>query len=146
VFEVSLGKTVACGGGGRYDDLIGKMGGQPAAAVGMSLGLDRIAEVMKDGKMAYPRRSVVFVANVDGDVRPDAIRVARELRAAGADCAMNVTDRPMAKQFDSAESMGARYVVIVGKDEVKAKKFKLRDMATKKQSNKTLQQIARAVQ
>lgn len=145
VFEVSLGKGVSCGGGGRYDDLIGKMGGQVTAAVGISLGLDRIAEVMRDGKMAYPRRPVVFVANVDEAVRPAAIKLAQDLRAAGVDCATNVTDRPMAKQFDSAESMGARYVVIVGKDEVKSKKFKLRDMATKKQLGKTLQQIIKTV-
>jgi histidyl-tRNA synthetase len=146
VFEVSLGKNASCGGGGRYDDLIGKMGGQAAAAVGISLGLDRIVEVMKDGKMGYPKRRIVFMANVDESVRSAAIKLAQELRMAGIDCATNVTDRPIAKQFDSAESMGARYVVIVGKDEVRSKKFKLRDMETKKQSDKTLQQIVKAVE
>ncbi|MBI4894206.1 MAG: histidine--tRNA ligase [Candidatus Aenigmarchaeota archaeon] len=146
VFEVSLGKNVSCGGGGRYDDLIGKMGGQATASVGISLGLDRVAEVMKEERMAYPKREVVFVVNVDEASRLAAIKLGQELRAAGIDCATNVTDRPMAKQFDSAESMGARYVVIVGKDEIKSKKFKLRDMETKKQSEKTLQQIVKAVE
>jgi len=40
VFEISIGFGVSCGGGGRYDNLIEKVGGQKTEAVGISLGLD----------------------------------------------------------------------------------------------------------
>ena len=51
VFEVFLGAKVSCGGGGRYDNLISKIGGSATPAVGISLGLDRILQVMKEGEM-----------------------------------------------------------------------------------------------
>ncbi len=124
--------------------MIGKIGGQRTEAVGISLGLDRIIEVMKEQNM-IPRSGPaekVFVANVDDSVRGDAIKVAQELREKGVDCQMNLTDRFISKQMELANSLGIRYVVIVGKDEVKSKKYKLRDMMTKEQNDLDVGSIA----
>lgn len=147
VFEISLGKGVSCGGGGRYDDLIGKIGGQKTEAVGISLGLDRIVEAMKDSNIGAVKelRPRVFVANVDESVRKDAIKVAQDLRERGIDCQMNLTDRFISKQMELANSQGIRYVLIVGKDEVKAKKFKLRDMRENLQKELSLDGVVGAL-
>jgi histidyl-tRNA synthetase len=146
VFEISLGRRVSCGGGGRYDDLIKKVGGQKTEAVGISLGIDRIAEVMKEEKMPVAKlRPRVFVANIGESVRSDVVKVATQLRGLGLDVIMNVTDRFISKQMELAKSLGIRYVVIVGEDEVKSGKYKLRDMESKEQTEKTVYQISESV-
>jgi len=130
VFEVFLGSKVSCGGGGRYDNLIGKIGGQPTDAVGISLGIDRIMEAMKEQKIFSGNVSgtKIFVANVDDSVRSEVIGVAQRLRSEGISCQTNLTDRYLSKQLEFANSQGIQYVVIVGKEEIKMKRFKLRDM------------------
>lgn len=146
VFEISAGSDVSCGGGGRYDDLIYKVGGQRTPAVGISLGIDRIMESMREqGLMPPPTpRANVLIANVDESVRKDMIKVAQILRESGIACQMNLTDRYLSKQLEFANSQNIRYVVIVGKEEVKKKKkFKLRDMKSEKQTEMTLERIIR---
>lgn len=145
VFEISLGGTVSFGGGGRYDNLIAKIGGRPTEAVGISLGLDRITEAMKEkGLFEKVRPRVnVMVATVDNSVVSDAVEVSQFLREKGVACQMNLTDRYLSKQLEFANSQNIQYVVIVGKDEVKKKKFKLRDMRSNSQKEISLQQIVR---
>ncbi len=143
VFEVFLGGKVSCGGGGRYDNLIGKIGGQATEAVGISLGIDRIIEAMKEEKIEpdAPSGTSILVANVDEDVRSDMIRVAQKLRGEGIACQMNLTDRYLSKQLEFANSQGIRYVLIVGKEELKMKRFKLRDMVSNTQKELGLDAI-----
>jgi histidyl-tRNA synthetase len=145
VFELSLGGTVSCGGGGRYDNLIGKIGGRPVEAIGFSLGLDRILEVMKEKNLftESESRADVMVANVDDTVMGDVISISKKLREKGIPVQMNLTDRYLSKQLEFANSQKIRYVVIVGRDEVKKKKFKLRDMKSETQKEMSLEQIIR---
>lgn len=130
VFEVFLGAKVSCGGGGRYDNLVRKIGGQSTEAVGISLGLDRIMEAMKEQNISPNTTSSVkiLVANASEDVRSDMIKIAQRLRSEGIACQINLTDRYLSKQLEYANSQGIQYVLIVGKEELKMKRFKLRDM------------------
>lgn len=143
VFEIFLGAKVSCGGGGRYDNLIGKIGGQQVEAVGISLGIDRIIEVMREQGIAQEnlQPAKIFVANVDDDVRSDAVKVAQRLRREGIACQINLTDRYLSKQLEFANAQGIRYVLIVGKEEIKMKRFKLRDMENKTQKELGLDSI-----
>lgn len=143
VFEVFLGSKVSCGGGGRYDDLIGKVGGEQTPAVGISLGVDRIMQVMNEKKLILgpAPRVVALVANVDDDVRSDAIKIAQKLRKEGIPCQVNLTDRFLSKQLEYANSQGIPFVVIVGKEELKARRFKLRDMKQNEQKELSLDAI-----
>jgi len=101
---------------------------------------------MREGNMPVARvRPRVFVASVDESLIPKAAEVAKSLRDAGIDVTMNVTDRFISKQMELANSLGIRYVVIVGSEEIKSKRYKLRDMKTKEQTEKTLEQIAESL-
>lgn len=143
VFELSLGENVSCGGGGRYDNLIGKIGGRQVEAIGFSFGLDRILEIMKEKKLFSESKSrvSVMVANVDDSVIKDMISVAQKIREKGISVQMNLTDKYLSKQLEFANSQNVRYVVIVGKEEVKKKKFKLRDMKANSQKEMSLESI-----
>jgi len=141
VFEVYLGSAVGCGGGGRYDNLIEAVGGIQLPATGISLGLDRIFEVMKEKEMYVEKtKASVFVANA-GDVVRDVVKIVCELRNSGVICQMDLMSRNLAKQFDYADKNGFDYVVVVGKEEVKKKKFKLKDMKKRTEKTLTMRQI-----
>lgn len=136
VFEVSLGEGVSCGGGGRYDNLINDVGGSDIAATGISLGISRIFEVMKENKMFddLPRAALkVFVANADEKLLEETIRVAKRLRNK-VGCASIQTDlmgRGLKKQLEYADGLGVDYVIIVGEKELKEGKYVLRNMKLK---------------
>ena len=142
VFEINLGAKVSCGGGGRYDNLIKAVGGQDLPATGISLGLDRILEVMKENKMFEEYTSTkVFVSNVDQSIVGDVIEIVSELRKNDINCQMDIMKRNFGKQLEYASNSKIPYVVIVGKEELRKKKFKLKDMKTGKQKELTLKKI-----
>ncbi len=148
IFEISVkaGKNMgSVSGGGRYDSLIGLYGGKQVPATGISLGIERIYEIMKtEGMFRDAGKSCsVFVISVNDGVRKQALQIARRLRAKGICAETDVMGRDLRKQMDYANKKGACCAVIVGPKEVKAKKYTLRDMKTGKESRLTLNSIIR---
>jgi len=144
VFEVFLGENVSCGGGGRYDDLIEAVGGSPMPATGISLGISRIVEVMKGKDMFKPlfdSEFRVFVANVDDESFSSAIKTAAKLRKKGIACETDSMQRNLSNQLEYADSVGVRYVVIVGKKEMASGKLKFKDMKNKTEDETTIGEI-----
>ena len=143
VYEINLGVEVSCGGGGRYDALIEKIGGQTMPATGISLGLDRILEVMKENEMFKSEKgdNKLFVANVDNTVVNDTIKIVKELRENNINAQMDLMERNFGKQLEYASNSQIPYVLIVGKEELKRKEFKLKDMKTGKQRELNLKKI-----
>jgi histidyl-tRNA synthetase len=146
VFEVSIIAEKDLGsvaGGGRYDNLIELFGGRPTPATGISLGLERIIEIMKNENMFKVSRTKVkvFVANVDEKMKGDALRIAQQLRAKGIACQTDLMDRKLTKQLEYADSLGIPFVVVVGQKELKSKKFKLKYMEKKTEKELSLSEI-----
>lgn len=135
VFEVSLGEGVSCGAGGRYDNLIKDVGGVETPATGISLGISRIFEVMKNNKMfeALPKSIEVFVANTDEKLLPEAIKVAKKIQNKVKDvsCQADLMSRSLTKQLEYADSLGVDYVIIVGEKELGRGLYVLKDMKMK---------------
>lgn len=143
IFEVDLGSNLSCGGGGRYDNLIGMIGKENIPATGISLGLDRILEVMKQNKMfkEEKNKTSVFVANVDESVVSDVINVVQKLRENRISAQMDLVGKNLSKQLEYANSLGIPYVIVIGKKEVESKKFKLKDMKRKTEKDLSLESI-----
>jgi len=145
IFEIVIkGRKVgSVAGGGRYDDLIELLGGRKTPATGISLGIERILEIMKAEQMLnLPKtKSKVFVAAVDEKVRGDAIKIAQELRSEGISCQIDLMNRNLTRQLEFADAMGIPFVIIVGEEELKSKKFKLKDMEKKSESSMSLKKI-----
>jgi len=148
VFEVFVGAKVSCGGGGRYDNLIEVVGGAKIPATGISLGLDRIFEVMKEKKIFEMKNTVtkVFVANVDEKTKKNAIKIAQKLRNEGISCQTDLMNRNLSKQLQYADSLGIPYSIVVGEKELKEKKFKLKDMKKKTERKMELEEIIKFLQ
>jgi histidyl-tRNA synthetase len=122
--------TLALGGGGRYDNLIGNLGGKAMPAVGFGLGIDRILDMLKFSTSADYTYAKVFVAYVKENNQKYALQTASALRKLGIPTDVNLSSRNLSNQLSYAASIKAKFIVIVGDAEEKAKKFKLKDMAT----------------
>jgi len=127
--------------GGRYDNLIEQFGGAKTPATGISLGIERIFQLMKERKISSLEKLKIFVANTDTEVKDEALRIAQNLRNNNVTCQMDLMGRNLAKQLDYADKCDFDYVVIVGKEEVKKKKFKLKDMKKRTEVTISLKQI-----
>ncbi|OGI14963.1 histidine--tRNA ligase [Candidatus Micrarchaeota archaeon RBG_16_49_10] len=128
--EKSIGSLA---GGGRYDRMIGAFaeGREETPSVGFGLGVERIIDLLKDrDKVKRKTYTKVFVVNVSANVKKDCLKLAQELRGAGISTQVDVMDRPLRKQLEYINSLGIPYAVIVGENEVKSGKFKLKNMAT----------------
>lgn len=152
VFETILTdspiKTSVCSGG-RYDAMIGKFTGSEKAefpAVGVSFGMDRIYDALKAaGKLPAGRRSLTeaFIVPIK-DAAP-ALALVQELRSAGIRAETDIIGRNIGKNLDYANALAIPYVLFLGPEEVKAKKVKLRDMATGKEQLLTAADASKAI-
>jgi len=138
VFEVqpkAEGAQSTLGGGGRYDDLIEELGGRPTPAIGFAAGIERIILNLKQQDVPIPTlpRPQVFIANIGDDARDEAIKLAARLRKNGIGVIETVGDKSLKAQLRQANTLGARYAVIIGDQEVKTGTVILRNMTTSEQ-------------
>jgi histidyl-tRNA synthetase len=131
-FEV-LGQTIgaqnALLGGGRYDGLVKDLGGPDRTGIGFAAGLERLVLSLPEGT-ADQRAPRVFVVGIGEDGRAEALRLLRELRAAGVAAQMELEARGIKAQMKRADRWLARATVIVGADELARGEVTVRDMQT----------------
>lgn len=146
IFEIAVKgyeKVGSIAGGGRYDTLIEIFGGRPSPATGISLGIERVIEILnEEGKLNFGKSKVkIFVANVNEKVKKDAIKIAQKLRAEGINCQTDLMNRSLGKQLEYSDNMQIPFVVIIGEKELKVKKVKIRNMKTKQEKEVTVEKI-----
>jgi histidyl-tRNA synthetase len=146
IFEIivkTAEKMGSIAGGGRYDKLIEIFGGKQTPATGISLGIERIVQIMEEEKLfKLPKTKVkVFVANVDEKVKAEAIKISQKLRERGIACQTDLMKRSLTKQLEYCNSVGIPFVLIVGEKELKEKKFKIKDMKKKIEKKLKLEEI-----
>ena len=129
--QVALpGKSIA--GGGRYGDLIKKLGGKDIPATGISIGLDRICEILrqqtKDMQQTITKILIIPITQENEDY---AIKCLQELRQKAINS--DISYKKPGKALDYANKQGIPYVVFIGKDEQKKKKVKIRNMKSGKE-------------
>lgn len=126
VFEFvtdQLGSQGTVCAGGRYDGLIGQIGGKPAPAVGWALGMERILELLKSASLLpAPTPVDVFAVVATSQAWPLVARVLRTLRGHGLSVTMHSASADglgsMKSQFKKADGSGARYALVFGEDEL----------------------------
>ncbi len=117
--------TIAAGG--RYDGLIGIYSKTPMPAVGSSIGLSRVYEVVDIGE-AINTYATVYVANIGQENVEYALKAANTMRSNGIRVDLNLTARNISKQLEYANAMRIKYVAIVGGREKEQNMIRLRDM------------------
>src|SRR5579871_156516 len=131
----ALGAQNAILGGGRYDGLSESLGGPPAPGIGFAIGEDRLVLSLqeKQSAEAIQRKPDVYIAPLGEGMNSEAARLARELRREGIVVELGDESFRLKKSFPTAEKAGAKYILIVGENEVKANAFALKNLATGEQ-------------
>ena len=127
VFEFTsseLGAQNAIIGGGRYDGLIESLGGRNLPATGFALGIDRLSEIIKSSLL----RKDVFIGCVDESSVPYAQKIGSQLRSINYELVIEnyLGSANVSKQLKKANSQGFKFAIIVGQEEIKAEKVKLK--------------------
>jgi len=131
----ALGAQNAILGGGRYDGLSEALGGPAAPGIGFAIGEDRLVLSLAATAESVLRKPDVYIAPLGPGMNREAARLARELRRSNNDLVVDLGDESfrLKKSFEAADKMGARYILIVGENEVKADAFALKHLASGKQ-------------
>ncbi|MFH1765295.1 MAG: histidine--tRNA ligase [Gemmatimonadota bacterium] len=119
-------------GGGRYDRLLELVGGEPLPATGFGMGDVVLTELlMARGLLpSVEREADLFLVSITAELRPLAHELARVHREKGRRVIYALRDQPVKKQFSAASTEGARWVVILGPDEVGKGVAVVRDMGS----------------
>jgi len=132
VFEIfdRAGELRAVCGGGRYDNLLGALGGEDLPAVGFGMGDVVLAELLADRELLPSVAPAVdyFIITVSEAERPLARRVATQLRAGGHTAAYAFRQQGVGRQFKEADARGAAHAIVIGPDEVAAGVVVVREM------------------
>jgi histidyl-tRNA synthetase len=140
VLGASLGSQNSVLGGGRYDGLVQELGGPDLPGIGFALGMERLVMSLPAGE-AEPR-CAVFLAPLTAGALDHALVAQGTLRAAGVGVLMDYEGRSMKSQMKRADKLGARYVAILGDDELAKGAWTVRDMRGSSQESVPLADLA----
>jgi histidyl-tRNA synthetase len=152
VFEVwaeGIGAQAAVCGGGRYDGLAEDIGGPSTPGVGFGSGIERIVLGMQEAGLEppAPEQPAVLVAHFGGATKEAAVQLAFQLRAAeiGTRLAFARDRRSMKSQMRKANRAASRLALIVGDNELAAKKYTLKNMGNGEQQEVAEEDLTTAV-
>jgi histidyl-tRNA synthetase len=129
-------------GGGRYDGLSESLDGPKAPGIGFAIGEDRLILALQSQGEQPLEKVQAFVAPLGAGMNSHALKLARELRRAGVSADLGDENFRLKKSFELAEKAGAQFIVIVGENEVVAKEFAVKNLASGEQVQVPRAQLA----
>ncbi len=141
----ALGAQNAILGGGRYDGLSESLGGPAAPGIGFAIGEDRLVMSLPESTASSQRKPDVYIAPLGEGMNREAARLARELRGKQVVAELGDETFRLKKSFEAADKLGARKILIVGENEVKADVFALKELATGNQISVSRNELAEKI-
>ncbi len=141
-FEITtrkLGAQNAIVGGGRYDDMMKDFGGPDICGIGFAAGMERLLAVARLEKTAD---SFVFIVHLGAEAKKKALGIARQLRHQAIECLLEFKERSLKTQLGRASRLGASWCLIIGEEEIKSGRLKLKEMKTGAQREVNPEEIA----
>jgi histidyl-tRNA synthetase len=131
ILSGDLGAQNAVCGGGRYDNLAESIGGPSVPGVGFASGIERIVITMEAqgaymGREPAPR---VYVVTSGQEAENEAALLAHDLRSRGVSADLDFMGRSMKAQMKTASQAGAKFVCILGEDEIASGALTVKDMS-----------------
>lgn len=147
VFEVTsgeLGAQNAIGAGGRYDGLIATLGGPDLPAVGFAAGFERIIQTCLAQNVSLPQAigPELFVIPLGEKAKAVCIDLVYSLRHEGISVEIDSNTKKVGKALEHAVALNAKYVLVLGEDELSSESIKLKELATRKEISITLKEIS----
>jgi len=132
-----LGAQSAVCAGGRYDGLIEMLGGPKVPGIGFAMGIERLVLLLKqgDGLEEKMEELDLFIAGLGDEASGFSFKLMHELRERGYRVDMDLDSKSLKSQMKQADKAGARFVVIIGSQELENKQAPLRNMKTGEQTD-----------
>ena len=120
-------------GGGRYDHLIERFGGQPTPATGISLGIGRLIEVVIEHGVdeKFLPALDVFITPIKEPMTRYAFSIQNQLVKEEITCDVDVMDRSLKKSLEQADTKNAKLIIIIGERDIEKGEVSIRSMETK---------------
>jgi len=158
-FEITsdqLGAQATVCGGGRYDGLVGQLGGPATPAIGWALGMERLLLVLEAAAKADPmgpaarlvsaRAPDAYLVNRGERAESVGLALARALRQQGLTVELDGSGASFGKQFKRADRSGARWAVVLGDEEAERSEARLKPLKQQsEESTVALSEIAAMV-
>lgn len=148
VFEIEAevegfgSQNVLCGGG-RYDGLVSTLGGPETSGVGVGIGIERLLMALEyENKLPNDNDSVdTYVIPMDEESKKLGIRITNTLRMNGFTSEIDGMSRNIKGNFKQADRIGAKYVIIIGEEEVKSNILTIKNNNTKEEYKMNLEEL-----
>ncbi|WP_449620052.1 histidine--tRNA ligase [Robertmurraya sp. Marseille-Q9965] len=126
--------TTLCGGG-RYNGLVEEVGGPETPGIGFGLSIERFIAALAAENIELPLNEGIDVYLVGlGEAAQDyTVGLLHKLRQAGFSAERDYLDRKIKAQFKAADRLNAKYVAILGEDELNANKINVKSLASGEQ-------------
>ncbi len=131
VFEwvtTKLGAQGTIAGGGRYDALVERLGGNATPACGFAIGLERVFLLMQEYGVTANSVPDIYLVNVGELAQQQAFATAELLREIGLNVILHAGGGSFKSQMKKADRSGARYAAILGDDEAAAGEISLKSL------------------
>jgi histidyl-tRNA synthetase len=131
VFEwvtTKLGSQGTIAGGGRYDSLVARLGGDVTPACGFGIGLERVFLLMQEYGVVAEHKPDGYLVNVGELAEAASAKIAEQLRDAGLSVVVHAGGGSFKSQMKKADRSGARFSLILGDDEMKANQIVVKPM------------------
>lgn len=134
VFEFlsgEIGSQSAVCAGGRYDNLLSQLGGNPLPAIGFAAGIERLLLLMENTGVAFPeeQKPLINLAGMDESSRALCFKIAAELREKGVCAEIDLMARSVKAQLKYADKIGAKHVAVIGESEMQSGEVSLKKMS-----------------
>ena len=141
VFEYHFAKTDgvdnvgALGGGGHYANLLAEVGGPSLEGIGLAMGIERLAYIVKTVVKPNNKSSIDFyMMGMTDEIIEKNFALADMLRAAGFVVESNYATKSMGALFKTANRKNAKFAIIIGEDEIAKGEVAVKNLKTQQQT------------
>ncbi len=130
----NLGAQGTVCGGGRYDGLFESLGGDKTPAIGFGMGLERIVMLMQLNQKASEQDTDLSIVYLGEDGQKIALQKAFNLRKNGFVIEVDLQNRSLKAQMKVADRVNSKFSIVIGSEEIKSGKVKLKNMKERKET------------
>ena len=130
-------------GGGRYDGLVEQFGGGKVAGIGFAAGIERLLLLLEStGVIPSDDSLTLYVAPMGDDARIKAFEIVSAMRDAGISADTDYMNRGIKAQFKYADKLKAKFVGVLGSDELSRGVIKIKNMQSGEETDAPIDKIA----
>ncbi len=146
-FEIvtdTIGAQGTVCGGGRYDGLVADCGGPSTPGVGFGLGLERLLLVAESNNVQLPKPAYmdIYIANMGAAAGEVALKLVNALRGQGIKADKDYMGRSLKAQMKYANKISARFVVVLGDEEISTGSIKVKNMSDGSEASISIDELA----